>query len=66
MYEGLNDGDKIIMDNFLKIRVGEPANEVKRGQIMFSKFFIHRPVFACVLSIIIVIAGLVSYEGVAS
>lgn len=30
---------------------------------MFSKFFIHRPVFACVLSIIITLAGLVSLRG---
>ena len=30
---------------------------------MFSKFFIHRPVFACVISIIITLAGLVSLRG---
>lgn len=29
---------------------------------MFSKFFIHRPVFACVISIIIVIAGIISLK----
>ncbi|ASM36123.1 efflux RND transporter permease subunit [Campylobacter sputorum] len=29
---------------------------------MFSKFFIHRPVFACVISIVIVIAGIISLK----
>jgi len=30
---------------------------------MFSKFFIERPIFATVVSIIIVIAGLVAMKG---
>ena len=32
---------------------------------MFSKFFINRPVFACVISIIIVLAGLIGLKNAA-
>ena len=85
---GLNAGDKVTVDNLMKLRPGAPvapATPERGGQPghgrhvwhewyvrhvgkpghlrdTMSKFFINRPIFASVISIIIVIAGLVASQ----
>ena len=64
--KGLAAGDRIVVDGVIRVRPGNVVNPVpftaaRRGrQAMISKFFIDRPVFASVLSIVIVLAGLVA------
>ena len=66
---GLKAGDKVIVDGVARIfapgapvQVGraEERRSRKKRQEMISRFFIDRPIFAAVLSIFIVIAGLAS------
>ena len=69
--KGLQAGDRIVVDGVIRVRPGNVVKPVpsrhRRGgrpaggrQAVISKFFIDRPVFASVLSIVIVLAGLVA------
>jgi membrane fusion protein (multidrug efflux system) len=73
----LKAGDKVIVDNLMKLRPGAPVAPHAAGRsrcracgqagsegvrMAMSKFFINRPIFASVISIIIVIAGLVASQ----
>ena len=75
---GLNAGDRVIVDNLLKIQPGiavveAPAaaprqcarrdGRLSRPPAMsFSEFFINRPIFAGVISIIITLGGLIAAQ----
>ena len=52
--DGLKPGDRVIVDNLVRLRPGV----ADRAEM--SKFFIHRPVFAGVIAIVIVLAGLLA------
>ena len=66
---GLKGGEQVIVDGVMKIgpgRAGEGGREAGAckkpkqpgEEVMFSRFFIDRPIFAAVLSIFIILAGL--------
>ena len=72
---GLKAGDKVIIDNLIKLKPGMPVKPRagraswrrqtgRRWQERLShvQIFINRPIFASVISIIIVIAGLVALQ----
>ena len=66
--EGVKAGERIIVEGLQKVRPGATVNPTERaghcgnrsgekGRVAMAKFFIHRPVFAIVISLIILIAG---------
>ena len=58
--EGLHDGDRVVVDGAITLHAGSPV-VVKPGVwAMFSRFFIERPIFAAVVSIILGLAGVVA------
>ncbi len=73
---GLKAGDRVIVDNLQKVRPGVAVTEARRRQprrrrqqmhrrasaMSFSAFFINRPIFAGVISIIITLAGLIASQ----
>ena len=69
--DGLKAGERIVVDGVMRVEArrrlaGAEAGRAKgarrtpQGEAVISKFFIDRPVFASVISIIIVLAGLVA------
>ena len=64
--EGLKPGEKVIVEGFMKVREGTPVtpSPTRRprggGKLTMSKFFINRPIVAIVISILMVLAGVVS------
>ena len=55
--DGLKTGDRVIVDNLVRLPWHRRSAEMSKREM---RFFIHRPVFAGVIAIVIVLAGLLS------
>ena len=69
--EGVKAGERIVVEGLQKVRPGDTVNPTdtaghlsdgrrESGSLAMAAFFIHRPVFAIVISLIILIAGGIS------
>src|SRR5262249_7295466 len=61
--EGLRPGDRVVVAGLLRVRAGERVRpRIVSWARRMSRFFINRPVVAMVISILITIAGLVTFR----
>lgn len=61
---GLHNGDRLIVEGSAKVTSGRPSRLLKfrlmEQRLMFSRFFVRRPVFAWVIAILIMLAGILA------